>query len=281
MIVAATSPLAYGVTVGIAAAICAGACLAARIRPGRWTAWVARMVGVVLLADLVSYIAAQTADGTWSFKTSLPLPLCDVGVLVAAVACLWNLPLLVELTYFWGLAGTLQAVAFPDLQSSFPHLVWFQYTGGHLGIVFAALFLVVGLRFRPRRFAVPRVYAITLAYTAFVGIVDWLTGANYMFLRQPPSEWTLLKVLGPWPWYIFSAAGVALVLLVVLDAPFWRSRALELRARRSSAGEPGAEQPGPEQPGAYGAYEPLENEVSAHESPARQTGERDTIKSRP
>jgi hypothetical integral membrane protein (TIGR02206 family) len=223
-VLAATSPVAYAVTVGVAAVICAGACTAARLHPGGWTKWVARLIGVVLLADLVSYIAVQTADGTWYAKTSLPLPLCDVGVLVAAVACLWNVPLLVELTYFWGIAGTLQAVAFPDLSSTFPHLVWFQYVAGHLGIVFAALFLVVGLRLKPRQGAIVRVFAITLGYTAFVGLVDWLTGANYMFLRAPPSEWTLLKVLGPWPWYIASAAGVAIVLITLLDAPFWHSR---------------------------------------------------------
>jgi hypothetical integral membrane protein (TIGR02206 family) len=221
--IASTSPVAYGVTVGVAAVLCTLACAAARIRPGPWRRWVAGAVGTVLFADLVSYIVTETVDGTWSFKTSLPLPLCDVGVLVAAVACLWNVPLLVELTYFWGIAGTLQAVAFPDLSSSFPHLVWFQYTAGHLGIVFAALFLVIGLRHKPRPWAIVRVFAITIAYSAFVGFVDWQTGANYMFLRQPPSEWTLLKVLGPWPWYIFSAAGVAFVLITLLDMPFWQA----------------------------------------------------------
>jgi hypothetical integral membrane protein (TIGR02206 family) len=224
-LVASTSPFAYGVTVAVAALLCAAACVAARIWPTGWRKWVARAVGTVLFVDLVSYIAVQTADGTWSAKTSLPLPLCDVGVLVAAVACWWSVPLMVELTYFWGIAGTLQAVAFPDLSSSFPHLVWFQYTGGHLGIVFAALFLVIGMQLKPRKYAVVRVFAITAAYTAFVGVVDWLSGANYMFLRQPPSEWTLLKVLGPWPWYVVSAAGVAIVLITLLDMPFWPARA--------------------------------------------------------
>lgn len=224
--VAATSPVAYAVTVGVAGLICAVACTAGRLRPGRWRRWVAAAVGILLLADLVSYIVVQTADGTWSAKTSLPLPLCDVGVLVAAVACIWNSPLLVELTYFWGLAGTLQAVAFPDLSSTFPHLVWFQYVTGHLGIVFAALFLVIGMGLKPRRGAIPRVFLITIGYTAFVGVVDWLSGANYMFLRRPPSEWTLLKVLGPWPWYLASATGVAIVLITLLDMPFWHSRHL-------------------------------------------------------
>lgn len=162
--------------------------------------------------------------GTWSASSSLPLALCDIGVIVAASACWWRVPLLVDLTYFWGLAGTLQAVITPDPQVGFPHLMFFEYLVGHLGIVLAAVFLVVGLRLTPRPSAVPRVFAITAVYTAFVGLVDAVTGANYMFLRDPPSEWTLLRVLGPWPWYVMSAAGVGLVLLVLLDLPFWPSR---------------------------------------------------------
>jgi hypothetical integral membrane protein (TIGR02206 family) len=160
----------------------------------------------------------------------LPLALCNAGVVVAAIACWWRVPLLVELTYFIGLAGTLQAVLTPDLDAAFPHLVFFEYVVGHVGIVLAALFLVVGMRLQPRPGAVLRVFAITAAYTAFVGLIDGVTGANYMFLRRPPGEWTLLRLLGPWPWYVVSAAGVALVLLGVLDLPFRRGRAAARRA---------------------------------------------------
>jgi uncharacterized membrane protein YwaF len=70
-------------------------------------------------------------------------------VIVAAVACWWQVPLLVELIYFWGLAGTLQAVITPDLAVGFPHPMFFEYVVGHLGIVLAAVFLVVGLRLTP------------------------------------------------------------------------------------------------------------------------------------
>jgi hypothetical integral membrane protein (TIGR02206 family) len=147
-----------------------------------------------------------------------------MAVLVAAAACWWRIPVLVELTYFWGLAGTLQGVLTPDLSIGFPHLVFWQYVVGHLAIVLAALFLVVGMQIVPRRHAVPRVFATTLGYTAMVGVVDLVTGANYMFLRAPPGEWTLLRLLGPWPWYLLSATGVALILLILLDLPFWPGR---------------------------------------------------------
>jgi hypothetical integral membrane protein (TIGR02206 family) len=222
--IATISPVSYWLSVIFTAAGCIAICAAARRWPGRWRILMARAIGVVLIADAVSYTIALVVNGTWSPKTSLPLALCDVGVVVAAAACWWRLALLVEITYFWGLAGTLQGIATPDLNVEFPHLVFFQYVAGHLGIVMAALFLVFGMWIVPRPGAVPRVFAITIAYTALVGLDDALTGANYMFLRRPPGEWTLLRVLGPWPWYLLSATGVALILMTLLDAPFWPGR---------------------------------------------------------
>jgi uncharacterized membrane protein YwaF len=71
------------------------------------------------------------------------------------------------------------------------------------------------------------VFAITVAYTGFVGLFDWLTGSNYMYLAAIPTHGSLLSVLGPWPWYILSATGVAIVLLLILDAPFHRRRLLD------------------------------------------------------
>jgi len=224
MMTATVSPGAYWSTVVVVAVGCVALCLAARRRPGPWTVRVARVIGLLLFVDALSYSIGLAVQGTWSPKTSLPMALCDIGVLVAALACWWRVPLLVELTYFWGLAGTLQAVLTPDLNAGFPHLVFFQYLTGHLGIVMAALVLVAGMGIRPRPGAVPRVFAITVGYTASVGLIDGLTGSNYMFLRRPPSEWTLLRLLGPWPWYLLSASAVALALFTLLDAPFWPGR---------------------------------------------------------
>ena len=60
-----------------------------------------------------------------------------------------------------------------------------------------------------------------------------------MYLAAVPTHGSLLSVLGHWPWYILSAAAVALVLLLILDAPFHRRRL----ARPNWAGsrEPGTD----------------------------------------
>jgi hypothetical integral membrane protein (TIGR02206 family) len=214
----------YWLAVGVAAALCGSLCLAARRWPGRWVVAAARILAVVLAADAVTFMIAPIVQHNWRVGSSLPLALCDVALVVAAVACAFPAQmLLVELTYFWGLAGTLQAVATPDLSANFPHLEFLEYVVGHLGIVTVALFLVIGLRRRPRPGAVPRVFAITLLYTAALAAFDAATGSDYMFLRSKPVTWSLLSVLGPWPWYLVSAAVLALVILVLLDLPYRRA----------------------------------------------------------
>ena len=54
-------------------------------------------------------------------------------------------------------------------------------------------------------------------FDAFVNLV---TNGNYLFLRSVPPGPNLMSVLGPWPWYIFWAAIVAIAIFVLLDAPF-------------------------------------------------------------
>ena len=199
--------------------------IAARRRPGPWL----KVLAAVLVVDEVSWWAYLAIGGGEPGQRAQPLPLqlCDVAILVAAAALWTRRPILVEVTYFWALAGTLQALLTPELPQHFPSYPYFQYYIAHGGTVAAALILVVGLRLAPRRWAVARVAAITLALAAFVFVVDGITGADYMFLRAKPDTPTLLDAFGPWPWYILSAVAVGLVVFVVLDAPF---RLLQRRA---------------------------------------------------
>lgn len=230
------TPLVY-ISMVVATAVLLGiGCFAARSRPGSWTTMVARGLAVVLLAKGALWIFTAVDPGPWSVRTGLPLYLCDISVFIAAAACWWRIPLLVELTYFWGLAGVLQAIVTPELPNGFPHLLFIQYTVGHLAVVSAAVYLTVGLRIAPRPGATVRVFAITVGYTAAVGILDWITGANYMLLRHRPPTWSLLSIMGHWPWYILGATGLAVLFFTLLDAPFWASRR---RARLDASEESG------------------------------------------
>ena len=116
----------------------------------------------------------------------------------------------------------------PSTCYDFPNLAYFVYFQLHSAVVIAAIYLPLGLGWRPRQGAVLRVWYWGLAYLALAGLVDWLAGANYAFLREP-AEGSLMEVLGPWPWYIGVMALLALALFIVLAIPFWRPKRMRSR----------------------------------------------------
>jgi hypothetical integral membrane protein (TIGR02206 family) len=197
----------------LAATAAAAAAMARRPAPRA----LAVLIGGTYLVEHSWFIAR----GTWSADFNLPLHLTDVVTIVSVVALWTRRPLPVELTWFWGLTASLQAVLTPDLGSAeFPELIWWTFFITHSGAVVAAVLLVIGLRIRPRPGAVKRVFAATVTVSAAAGIANVLTGGNYMWLREKPDEASLLDVMGPWPWYILSAAVLALILFALLAAPF-------------------------------------------------------------
>ncbi len=207
--------------------------VAARLRRGPWTVTAARILAIVLAGDEVAwwiYLVATHANKA-DLLYALPFQLCDAAIIISAIALWTRQQLLIEVTYFWGLAGTFQALITPDIPSHFPSFTYIQYYVAHGGVVAAALFLVIGLGHWPRPRAVLWVFGVTIVYAAFVGLLDALTGADYLYLRAKPGSHTLLDVMGPWPWYIGVAGLVAVVLFLILDAPFY-----VLRRSRTVAG---------------------------------------------
>jgi hypothetical integral membrane protein (TIGR02206 family) len=189
----------------------------------RWP--LARPLAVVIATAYLVEHAAFVARGTWSVERNLPLHLTDVVTIVSVLALWTGRPRLVELTYFWALTASLQAVLTPNLTEETATIFVFTFFIGHSGAVVAAILLVFGRHIVPRAGAVRRVFAATLAVAAAAAVGNLLTGGNYMFLREKPSTASLLDVMGPWPLYILSAAALGLALFALLDLPLRRLRA--------------------------------------------------------
>ncbi|TMC86083.1 MAG: TIGR02206 family membrane protein [Chloroflexi bacterium] len=207
----------------VIAAVIAAVLLAARGRPGRWVDHGARVVAVALVVAEVGWWLITIANGTWTVRWSLPLHLCEAGCFLLAAALWWRARFAFEISYFWGLGGTLPGLFTPDIPGHFPQPVFFQYYTEHGLIVLGALYLVVALRMRPARRAVLRVSVFTGAYAVAVGAVDYFTQGNYLFLRNIPPTRTFLDYMGPWPWYILTLTVVAIVIFNLLYLPFARS----------------------------------------------------------
>jgi hypothetical integral membrane protein (TIGR02206 family) len=210
------------------AVVCVALSAAARKHPGDWARLVSRIFGVFLLVWFVAYHVVVALQGSYALDFDLPLHLTDAVTVVAALA-LWSPGALrFELTYFWGLTASLQAVLTPGLDPDdrFPSFFFWHYFITHSGVVVAAIFLAFGLGLTARSHAVPRVFTATAVWAALAAAGNALTGGNYMFLAERPETASVLDYMGSWPWYILCAALLALALFALLDIPFRRRRAV-------------------------------------------------------
>jgi hypothetical integral membrane protein (TIGR02206 family) len=218
-------------------AACTVAVVAPRRWPGHWVRWASWALAAVVFAGWAGEYIAEVVVGTWTLHFSLPLQLTDAVSLAAIVALLTRRQLFVELLYFWAFSASLQAALTPDVSNSFPSAFYFTYFAYHLGSITGACLLVFGCGLYPRRGAIWRVYALTLAWAALAALADLATGGNYMYLSSKPIHNSLLNVMGPWPWYIAAGAAIGLGLFVLLeliaDAARRHDRRLQLSYQRS------------------------------------------------
>jgi hypothetical integral membrane protein (TIGR02206 family) len=176
-----------------------------------------RALALLIAGGFVTEQIVYAARGLWSAEVNLPLQLSDAVTFVSVAALLRpDKRLLGELTYFWALTASLQAVITPDLNESFPDVLWFTYYATHGGAIVAACLLVFGERRYPRPGAVWRVFGITAAFAACAALGTLITGGNYMFLRRKPAHGSLLDAMGAWPLYIVVAAALGLALMLAL-----------------------------------------------------------------
>ena len=195
-----------------------------------------------LAAAILLFVAFELGiaarEGWTSWKTVLPLELCDAALVLAVLTLLRPRTRPAELVYFWAGSGTVLAMLTPDLQWNFPRWEFLVFFGLHGLVLGAALLLVFGLGLRPRPGAAWRAFAITASWAAFVGLVNLALGTNFMYLRHKPSGATPLDLMGPWPAYIATGALAALALFQLLSLPFRREwRAARTFAAPGRAGE--------------------------------------------
>lgn len=168
--------------------------------------------------ELIWWTFRYSHEG-FRFPSNLPLQLCDIAVWCTVAACIALQPLIVEFSYFTGLAGAGMAVLTPDLWSPWPSYPAIYFFLAHGGIVIAVVVLVFGRIARLRRGAVWRVFGLLLLYVAFLAAFNAVFGTNYMYLCRKPKNASLLTVLGPWPIYLFAGAAVTLALFWLLWLP--------------------------------------------------------------
>ena len=183
----------------------------------------AALAFINLTAFATTYWAWSQVSRETDLDTTIPLHLCDIAAFLAGFALITRNLTLALLTYFWGLAGTIQGILTPATDIGFPHPAFFSFFLHHFSVIAAALYLPVVMGWRC---TIPRAPLIAFAwlnlYVVFAAIANHFLDTNYGFLAGKPENPSLLDHLGPHPLYILWLELIALALFFVLARPVRR-----------------------------------------------------------
>jgi len=183
---------------------------------------VAVTLGTFLLLIECIDLGAKHWDGTFNLRQALPMQLCDWALVAAALALLLRSQTAFDLAYFWGLAGTAQALFTPAVGADLQPWRLAGFFALHSGIVIAVLYLLLARHFRPRPRSVLNVLIGSEIYLATALLVNRSVGGNYGFLSAKPSTRTMLSLLSDEHWiYILQLNSLAIFFFAFLYSPWW------------------------------------------------------------
>lgn len=178
-------------------------------------------ISTLLLINYVAYVIVARHFGVNQWYKALPLQLCDWAMFVIIVALWTGNRRWLEIAYFWGIGGTLQAIITPNLRFGFPDLRFISFFVAHSGIIIGIVFLMLIYGFRPGPKSVLRTFFWTEVYFVVAFTVDLFTGENYGFLLHKPEAASLLSLLSDWrPLYLIEFHILAFTFFALLYAPF-------------------------------------------------------------
>ncbi len=195
--------------------------IARRTRSKAFTRAMALALAGLLGANWVGSVIYQYTRPDFTPLRILPMQLCDWAAFTVMVALAFRLKGFYEVSYFWGLSGTFQAVLTPNLAVRFPDYRFISFFIVHSGIVAGVLFMTLAMGFRPTWGSVLRAMGWSQVYLAAGLLANWLTGANFGYLSHKPKVASLLDFLpANWYLYLLGLEMLAAVFYLGLYAPY-------------------------------------------------------------
>jgi hypothetical integral membrane protein (TIGR02206 family) len=170
---------------------------------------------------------------------SLPLQVCDVTSLAAAVVLLAPVRPARAVLYFWGISLSVQALITPDLGGGVATVAFWLFWVAHASAVCIAAYDVAARGLRPTWHDYRVAVAAGVAYLAVVLAVDVAFGFNYGYVGDArPGQPSLIDFLGPWPERVAIIAVLVAAVMALLMLPWELARRGRAAAPSANVGRP-------------------------------------------
>ena len=174
----------------------------------------------LLIIEFVFIQAYYIYQGLWTPQDSLPFHLCRLMSITAIIVLYTRNQIAFELLLFVGMVGGFHSLLTPELTHGSDIVLLIDYFLVHGGLIAVPLFCVFVLGMRPRKMAWLKVFVYLQVLVVSVALIDFLLGANYMYLAIKPNVDNPFLV-GDWPYYIIGLELATLLHAYLVYLPFY------------------------------------------------------------
>lgn len=174
-----------------------------------------RFIGLALLLNLVIENWYCWQSGIWDLKSNLPLHLCGISGLLSILLYFKYNETLANLLFYWGITGGIHSLLTPEFDLGNEGYLYYGYFVSHGGLILTSMFMIKHRGFKPLQGSWLKAFFHIQLAVLVIGMFNWTTGSNYMYLSAPPIVDNPL-IIGDWPWYILVFEALAFVHFLIL-----------------------------------------------------------------
>ena len=180
------------------------------------------LISVTLLQEFAYYFYKINLN-TFDIAQDISLHMCGFSLFISCYALYFKNQTAFELSFFWGLAGALQAILTPDpTRFHFGYISTFWSFLSHGLIILNVFWMIFVFDMRCRKYSLINTVLITNGAVFLVGIINKIigNGANYWFICEKPSGENPALV-GEWPYYLFTFQLAGILFMMLIYLPMW------------------------------------------------------------
>ena len=180
----------------------------------------ARYLAILVAVEFVGVQTYYIYHGIWTPQGSLPFHLCRLMWFNAMIVLFTRNQIAFELLLFVGMIGGLHSLLTPGFTHGVDVILLIDYFLVHGGLIAIPLYCVFVLGMRPRKMAWLKAFVYLQIFVVSVAIIDFLLGANYMYLAVKPNVENFF-LIGDWPYYILGMELAILLHAFLVYLPFY------------------------------------------------------------
>ncbi len=185
--------------------------LSNQIRTDKRAIVIKYLIFFTFIQEIIDYLGRIQFNGL-SLEKDLPLHLCHYGLFMGLFSLYKRNQFCFEFTFLIGIPSALLAIVTPDMNDYNNWTNYVTFFIHHSLIIAFPLWNIFVDKLSLRKFSIFYSSFFCVIMIIPVGLVCWVTGGNYMYLRKAPAVNNPL-LFGDWPFYILNCIIIGFILI--------------------------------------------------------------------